>query len=278
MKRTHKKIDLHQVIRIVICLIMLFLIVFPFLWLVLSTFKVQKDIIKWPPTIWPKKWTINNYIKVWDRIPLASYIKNTVIFAGAVSICSAMLDSLAGYAFARLQFKGREVIFNIVLLTMLIPFQIIMIPLYLELNMMHILNTYVGLILPRIASAYGMYFMKSFYMGLPVELEEAARVDGMNEFGIYWKIMFPLCKPAFITFFIFCLTSNWNDLIYPMMMTNSTKMRTLSAGLAMFVGEGVRETGPALAGALISMLPLLVLYCFAQKFFVEGIAVSGLKG
>ena len=160
---------------------------------------------------------------------------------------------------------------------MLIPFQIIMIPLYLELHTFGILNTYIGLILPRAASAYGMFFMRSFYMGLPKSLEEAARIDGMNEFGIYTKIMFPLCKPAFVTFFIFCLTSNWNDLIYPLMMTNSTKMRTLSAGLAMFVGEGVRETGPALAGALISMLPLLILYCFAQEFFVEGIAVSGMK-
>lgn len=276
--RQKKKLKIYGAIRIVLCLFVLFLIVFPFVWLILSTFKLQKDIIKWPPTIWPKAWTIKNYIKVWSRIPLASYIKNTIIFAGAVSVSSAMLDSLAGYAFARLEFKGKEIIFNIVLLTMLIPFQIIMIPLYLELHTFHILNTYVGLILPRIASAYGMYFMKSFYMGLPKELEEAARVDGMHEFGIYWKIMFPLCKPAFVTFFIFCLTSNWNDLIYPMMMTNSTKMRTLSAGLAMFVGEGVRETGPALAGALISMLPLLVLYCFAQRFFVEGIAVSGLKG
>ena len=275
--RQKKKLKIYGAIRIVLCLFVLFLIVFPFVWLILSTFKLQKDIIKWPPTIWPKAWTIKNYIKVWSRIPLASYIKNTIIFAGAVSVSSAMLDSLAGYAFARLEFKGKEIIFNIVLLTMLIPFQIIMIPLYLELHIFHILNTYVGLILPRIASAYGMYFMKSFYMGLPKELEEAARVDGMHEFGIYWKIMFPLCKPAFVTFFIFCLTSNWNDLIYPM-MTNSTKMRTLSAGLAMFVGEGVRETGPALAGALISMLPLLVLYCFAQRFFVEGIAVSGLKG
>ena len=276
--RQKKKLKIYGAIRIVLCLFVLFLIVFPFVWLILSTFKLQKDIIKWPPTIWPKAWTIKNYIKVWSRIPLALYIKHTINFAGAVSVSSAMLDSLAGYAFARLEFKGKEIIFNIVLLTMLIPFQIIMIPLYLELHIFHILNTYVGLILPRIASAYGMYFMKSFYMGLPKELEEAARVDGMHEFGIYWKIMFPLCKPAFVTFFIFCLTSNWNDLIYPMMMTNSTKMRTLSAGLAMFVGEGVRETGPALAGALISMLPLLVLYCFAQRFFVEGIAVSGLKG
>ena len=272
-----KKIKPYQVIKVVVCLIVLFLILFPFACMILSTFKVQKDIIKWPPTFWPKAWTIKNYIEVWDRIPLATYIKNTVIFAGLVSVCSALLDSLAGYAFARLQFKGKELIFNIVLLTMLIPFQIIMIPLYLELHVFGILNTYVGLILPRAASAYGMFFMRSFYMGLPKSLEEAARIDGMNEFGIFTKIMFPLCKPAFVTFFIFCLTSNWNDLIYPLMMTNSTKMRTLSAGLAMFVGEGVRETGPALAGALISILPLLLLYCFAQEFFVGGIAVSGMK-
>lgn len=272
-----RKLNVYNVLKVIVCLLVLFMVLFPFAWLVLSTFKVQKDIIKWPPTFWPKVWTIKNYIKVWDRIELASYIKNTVIFAGAVAVCSSMLDSMAGYAFARLQFKGRETIFNIVLLTMLIPFQIIMIPLYLELNMFGILNTYQGLIIPRMASAYGIFFMRSFYMNLPRELEEAARIDGMSEFGIYRKIMFPLCKPAFITFFIFCLTSNWNDLIYPLMMTNSTRMRTLSAGLAMFVGEGVRETGPALAGALISMLPLWLLYCFAQKFFVEGIAVSGMK-
>lgn len=272
-----RKLTVYNVLKVIVCLLVLFIVLFPFAWLVLSTFKVQKDIIKWPPTFWPKKWTIQNYIKVWDRIQLANYIKNTVIFAGAVAVCSSLLDSMAGYAFARLQFKGRETIFNIVLLTMLIPFQIIMIPLYLELNMFGILNTYAGLIIPRMASAYGIFFMRSFYMNLPKELEEAARIDGMSEFGIYRKIMFPLCKPAFITFFIFCLTSNWNDLIYPLMMTNSTRMRTLSAGLAMFVGEGVRETGPALAGALISMLPLWILYCFAQKFFVEGIAVSGMK-
>lgn len=272
-----RKCTLFNVVKILICLLILFLVFFPLVWLVLSTFKVQKDIIKWPPTLWPKRWTIQNYIKVWKRIPLASYIKNTVIFAGCVSVSSALLDSMAGYAFARLQFKGRNFIFNIILLTMLIPFQIIMIPLYLELHSLKLLNTYAGLIIPRITSAYGIFFMRSFYTNLPKELEEAARIDGMNEFGIFTKIMFPLCKPAFITFFIFCLTSNWNDLIYPLMMTNSTKMRTLSAGLAMFIGEGVRETGPALAGTLISILPLLILYCFAQEFFVEGIAVSGLK-
>ena len=257
---------------------MIVLVVFPFAWLVISTFKMQKDIIKWPPTFWPVRWTFNNYLAVWSRIPLSRYICNTVVFAGLVSVFSAFFDSLAGYAFARLQFKGKELIFGIILLTMLIPFQIVMIPLYIELSLIGILNTMVGLILPRITSAYGIFFMRSFFTGLPPELEEAARIDGLSEFGIYLKIMLPLCKPALITFFIFCLTSNWNDLIYPLMMTSSTNMRTLPAGLATFVGEGVRETGPAMAGALISMLPLFALYCAAQRYFVEGIAVSGMKG
>ena len=273
-----RRITVSKVAQVIICLLIVFLILFPFAWLVISTFKLQKDIIKWPPTFWPKTWTFNNYVEVFDRIPMARYISNTVIFAGAVSLFSAFFDSLAGYAFAKLDFRGKELLFNIVLLTMLVPFQIIMIPLYIELNIVGILNTFVGLILPRITSAYGIYFMRSFFTGLPKELQEAARIDGMGEFGIFWRIMLPLCKPAFLTFFIFCLTSNWNDLLYPMMMTSSSDMRTLPAGLAMFVGEGVRETGPALAGALISMLPLLVLYCVAQKYFVEGIAVSGMKG
>ena len=273
-----RRITVSKVAQVIICLLIVFLILFPFAWLVISTFKLQKDIIKWPPTFWPKTWTFNNYVEVFDRIPMARYISNTVIFAGAVSLFSAFFDSLAGYAFAKLDFRGKELLFNIVLLTMLVPFQIIMIPLYIELNIVGILNTFVGLILPRITSAYGIYFMRSFFTGLPKELQEASRIDGMGEFGIFWRIMLPLCKPAFLTFFIFCLTSNWNDLLYPMMMTSSSDMRTLPAGLAMFVGEGVRETGPALAGALISMLPLLVLYCVAQKYFVEGIAVSGMKG
>lgn len=272
-----EKWNAYRFVKVVVCVIVLVLIIFPFFWMILSTFKMQKDIIKWPPTIWPKHWTLQNYVKVWKRIPLGRYVLNTVIFAGGVSICSSLMDSLAGYAFARLQFKGKKFFFNVVILTMLIPFQIIMIPLFMELHGMGLLNTYFGLIITRATSAYGIFFMYSSYSSLPESLEEAARIDGMGEFGIFRKIMFPLNKPTFITFFIFCLTSNWNDLIYPLMMTNSTEMRTLPAGLAMFVGQGVRETGPALAGALISILPLFILYCFAQKYFVEGIAVSGMK-
>lgn len=275
--RRYRKFKIINVIQVVFCGILLIIILFPFLWLLLSTFKLQKDLIKWPPTILPQRWTIKNYITVWDRIPLATYFKNTIIYSVFTATFATLLDSFAGYAFARLNFKGRDKIFNVVLLTMMVPFQIIMIPLYLELHVVKLLNTYIGLILPHIATAYGIFFMKSFYIGLPMSLEEAARIDGMNEFGIFWKIMFPLTKPAFITYFIFNITGCWNDLLYPLMMTSSAEMRTLSAGLALFVGQGVRETGPAFAAAFLSMLPLIVIYCFGQEYFVEGIAVSGMK-
>lgn len=264
-------------LKVLFCTCLLIIILFPFLWLALGTLKLQKDIIKWPPTIWPRKFTLKNYITVWERIPLFTYFKNTIIYSAFTATAATFLDSFAGYAFARLEFKGRNTLFNFVLLAMMVPFQIIMIPLYLELHAFGILNTYVGLILPHVATAYGIFFMKSFYIGLPKSLEEAARIDGMNEFGIFWKIMFPLTKPAFITYFIFNITGCWNDLLYPLMMTSSADMRTLSAGLALFVGQGVRETGPAFAAALLSMLPLIIGYCFGQKYFVEGIAVSGMK-
>lgn len=277
MFKKKKRIAVFTVLKYLFLVFILLMVLFPFLWLTLSSFKMQKDIIRWPPTIFPKHWTISNFIKVWDRIPLALYFKNTIIYSLFTATLCTLLDAFAGYAFARLHFKGRDTLFTIVLLTMMIPFQIIMIPLYLEEHYMGMLNTYAGLIIPHIATAYGIFFMKSFYTALPESLEEAARIDGANEFCLYGKVIFPLTKPAFITYFIFNITGCWNDLLYPLMMTSTTKMRTLSAGLALFVGEGVRETGPAFAAALLSMLPLLIVYIFGQESFVEGIAVSGMK-
>ena len=261
-----------------ICILVMLIVLIPFIWMVSMAFKTDAEILSFPPTFFPKEITWKHMISIWNRIPLLTYIKNTVIFAVGVAFVSVMIDSLAGYAFARIRFKGRNVLFSLILLTMMVPFQVTMIPLYIETYKFGLLNTFVGLILPRAATAYGIFFMRSFFLGLPKDLEEAARIDGLNEFGIYVKIMLPLCKSAFITLFIFVLMGNWNDLLYPMMMTSSTNMRTLPAGLAMFVGEGLTEVGPSMAGAFISMLPLFILYCFAQKYFVQGIAVSGMKG
>jgi len=273
-----KKITPGQTIVFISVLLMLIVVLFPFLWLIISTFKIDTDIVKFPPTLFGTQYTISSYVKVWESIPLLDFLKNTVIFAGSVTVISVLFDSMAGYAFARFNFKGKKGLFAFILITMMIPFQVLMIPLFIEIFKLGILNTYVGLILPRMADAFGIFLMRSSFISLPKELEEAARVDGYNEFQIFFKIMLPLSKPAIITLGIINLMGNWNDLLYPLMLTSTTKMRTISAGLALFVGQRTLEYGPTLAAALIALLPLVIVFIFAQKYFVQGIASTGLKG
>ena len=162
-------------------------------------------------------------------------------------------------------------------MTMMVPFQIIMIPLYLEEFKLGILDTLWGLVLPRAAGAYGIFMLTSFFSRIPKELEEAARIDGLNNFQIYYKIILPLSKPALISLGIYHFMNNWNDLLYPMMLTNNINNRTLSAGLAVLVGSNSIKYGPTLAATVISILPLLVLFLFGQRFFIEGTATSGSK-
>ncbi|WP_373231095.1 carbohydrate ABC transporter permease [Cohnella sp.] len=259
-------------------LILLAIVLHPFLWLIISTFKFEQELLKYPPTFFAEQYTLSQYMNVWDRIPLLDFFKNTVIFALTVAVVSVFLDSMAGYAFARIRFKGNKLLFTLILITLMVPFQVLMIPLFVEVYKLGILNTYWGLILPRASSALGIFLMRSFFISLPKDLEESGRVDGLNEFRIYWNIMLPLCKPAMVTLGIFHLMNNWNDLLYPLMMTSSTEMRTLSAGIAMFVGQRSIEYGATLAAATIALIPLLFVYAVAQKYFVQGVATSGLKG
>lgn len=274
---SRKAVSGKKIIRTISMLVILLVIAFPFLWLIISSFKHEKDIISFPPRIFADSYTLDNYIKVWTTIPLLDYIKNTVIFAGGTVITSVFFDSLAGYAFARMRFKGKSVLFYFVLLTMMIPFQIFMIPLFIEVNLLGMLDTYAGLIIPRMTTAFGIFMMRSFFITLPDSLEEAARIDGLSEFNIFLKIMLPLSKPTLLSLGIFTLMNSWNDLLYPLILTSSSKMRTLPAGLALFTGQNISFYGPVMAGTVISMLPLLVVYIFAQKYFVQGTAMSGMK-
>lgn len=261
----------------IVLLLVALLVLLPVIWLFVSSFKTDADVISWPPSFLPKQWVVTQYQYVIGVIPVVSMLKNTVIFAGSVTLISLVIDSLAAYAFARMHFKGKNVIFSIILMTMMVPFQVIMIPLYMEEYTVGILNTYAGLILPRIASAYGIYLLSSFFMGIPKSLEEAARIDGMTDIKIYAQIIVPLSKPAFVSLGIFHFMNNWNDLLYPMMLTSSVEMRTLSAGLAILVGNHSIKYGPTLAATVISVTPLLVLFLAGQRFFMEGIATTGVK-
>jgi len=262
----------------IMLLTLLVLVMFPFLWMLLSSFKDSSAIISWPPKFWPREWTLDNYLQVWSSIPLLKFLSNTVIFTIGVVFLSLLFDSLAGYAFARFEFKWKKQLFGLVLITMMVPFQVLMIPLFVQEYKMGILNSFAGLILPRATSAFGIFMMRSFFMTLPKELEESGRLDGMSEFRIFWSIMLPISKPAVISLGVILFVNNWNDLIYPLMLTNSTEMRTLSAGLAMFVGDKVIAYGPILAATVIAVLPLIVLFVFLQKYFIEGISTAGMKG
>lgn len=272
-----KKRSLGNIVCVILTLFVALTVVIPILWLLVSSFKTDVGVIQYPPKFFPVEWTLNQFKYVTKSIPIFDMTKNTVIFAGAVTILSVFFDSMAGYAFARMNFKGSNIIFSIILLTMMVPFQIIMTPLYIEVYKLNLLDTYLGLILPRATSAFGIYMMRSFFAGLPKSIEESGRIDGMGEFRIYWSLMLPLCKPAIASLGIFHFMNNWNDLLYPLMMTSSANKRTLSAGLAVLVGNKVIKYGPTLAATLISLAPLLILYIFCQKYFVEGIATAGMK-
>lgn len=273
MKKSRTGTAINKIAMILVLLI----VAFPFVWLLISSFKFEKDIITYPPTFFAEKYTLENYLKVWQTIPLLDYIKNTVIFSGGVVLTSVFFDSLAGYAFARMNFKGKNVLFYFVLVTMMIPFQVFMIPLFLEINFLNLLDTYPGLIIPRMTTAFGIFMMRSFFVTLPKDLEEAARIDGLNEFKIFWKIMLPLSKPTMLSLAIFTLMNSWNDLLYPLILTSSSRMRTLPGGLALFTGQNISFYGPVMAGTVISMLPLLIVYIFAQKYFIQSSAMSGMK-
>ena len=274
----NRKISPGKVLTYLILFFVAFLIVFPFVWMVVTSFKTEADIRSFPPVLFSGNYTLDNFKNIWSRIPFLAYYKNTLIFAGGVTVVSLLFDSMAGYAFARLRFKGRDLLFTLVLVTMMIPFQVIMVPLYSQLFHMKLLNSYLGLILPRATNAFGIFMMRQFFVGLPAGLEEAARIDGANPFQVYVRIMLPLCKPAMVTLTIFHFMYNWNDLLYPLILAAKPEMKTLAAGLASFMGTHVVEYGIIMAGAVLSLLPIFIAYCFAQKAFVQGIAMTGMKG
>jgi len=267
-----------QTVLILIALaIVSVLIMLPFIWMVSASLRTQGDIISNPESLWPSEFTWSNFTEIWNRVPLARQFLNTVIFAGVVTVLSVLFDSAAGYALARFDFPGRNIIFIVIIVTLMLPFQVTLVPIYQQLSDLGWINTYQGLILPRAADAFGIFFMRQFFLGLPKDLEDAARIDGASEFRIWWRIMMPLAAPAILTIGLFNLLANWNDLLWPLVLTTSTDMQTLAAGLALFKGQHVTEYGVLMAGSIIALAPMVVAFVIVQRRFVEGIATTGMK-
>jgi multiple sugar transport system permease protein len=253
-------------------------ILFPLIWMVLPSLKPENDVTTLPPSLWPRDWSFAAYANVWTRVPFGRFFINTVIFAGGVTLVSLLFDSMTAYALSRLRFPGRDVIFVVILVAMMLPFQVTFIPLYVTVAKLHLLNTYQGLIIPRATNAFGIFMLRQFFMTLPRDLDEAARVDGASEFYIYSRIILPLSGPALATLAVFHFMYNWNDFLWPLLITSTTDMETLPAGLALFVGQHVVEYAVVMAGAVLALLPLFIAFLFAQKYFVRGVSLTGLKG
>ena len=278
-KKTIKIKDIVIQIPVALVLVILALMVLiPVVWMTFSAFKPEKEIISWPPTFIPDSFTLQNFSDVQVRIDIIRYVINSIIYAGGTTALAVVVNCMAGYAYAFYDFRGKTAMFLITLATMMVPFQVIMVPLFLVVYKMGMYDSYWGLIIPRAAVAGSIFMMRAAFTGIPKEMAEAARIDGLSEYGIFWKIMMPQVKPAVITLIILSVNGSWNDLLWPMIVTSSTKMRTLANGLALFIGQNTIEYGAAFAGALISLIPMFVLYIFGQRYFVEGMSSGGLKG
>ncbi len=251
--------------------------VLPFVWMVLSAFKPENSIVRFPPALWPDRWTLDNFVNIWQRVPFGRFFLNSLFFAGGVTLVSLFFDSLTAFVLARLRFPGRDLIFLFVLIALMIPFQVIFIPLFVTVHDLGLLNSFAGLIIPRATNAFGIFMLRQFFLTLPRELDEAARIDGASDFYIYRRIILPLSSPAIATLAVFHFMYNWNDFLWPVLITSSTDMRTLPAGLALFMGQHIVEYGVIMAGSALALAPLFIAFLFAQPYFVQGIALSGLK-
>jgi len=255
----------------------------PFLWMISTSLKEPSEVFSYTFDLIPRMFTFANYVKIWGLpyIPFFRFYLNSIFVALCVTGGVVITSSLAAYAFARLRFPGRDKLFFAYLATMMIPGSVTMVPLFALIKMMGWMDTYPALIVPAMFTAYGTFMLRQFFMTLPRDLEDAAKMDGCSLFGIYRKIILPLSKPALATLTTFTFLGNWASFMWPLLVTNTAKMRTLPIGLAYFQ-EMYRFAQPdwslLMTGSVVVMLPLIIIFVFNQRFFIEGIKLTGIKG
>ena len=269
--------SLRSVLKWVLLGVGLLIILVPFIWMVTGSFRSEADLFAAPGSLFPTKWTLHGYTSIWQELPFLRLLLNSFIFAGVTTVLLLLFDSMTAYALARMKFRGSNLLFWLVIATLMIPFQVTLIPVFIELFNFGWLDTYQGLIIPRATSAFGIFMLRQFFLSVPRELDEAALIDGAGHFRIYWKIILPLAKPALATLAVLHFMNLWNDLLWPLIVTSSTDMRTLPAGLTLFGGQHVTDHAVLLAGATISLVPLALAFMLAQRYFVAGVATTGLK-
>lgn len=251
---------------------------FPFAWMVSTSLKVDRDLFITPPQLIPTPFAPENYRTVLDAFPVGRFLFNSLVVALASTALQIVTSAMAAYAFARMRFWGRDALFVVYLATLMIPLQVTIVPLFVEMRYLGFVNSYPGLVLPTIASAFGTFLLRQWFLGLPIELEEAALIDGASQWTIFRRIVIPLSRPALATFGIFAFMASWNSFLWPLVITSSQDLMTLPVGLANLQGRYTTAWNLVMAGATISVIPILVVYIAAQKQVIRSVAMSGIKG
>ena len=253
------------------------IMIFPFVWMLLTSFKTQAESVSIPPTFFPSSFRLDGYEKVLENLPFVRLYWNTILMVFIRVVCAIVFSSMAGYAFAKLKFRGKNLLFTVILVQMSLPSQIFIIPQYQMVAKLGLVNTIAGLVFPGIVSAFGVFFLRQTYLGIPNEIGEAAYLDGCNQFQAFYKVMFPLTGTSVAALTIFTAVFAYGDLMWPQIVNNDINMFTLSAGLATLRGLDTTNFPMLMAGSLLAMLPMVILYLIFQRQFVEGIAGTGGK-
>ena len=278
MKKKKSSAVLRRYLLYIVLILIAVIMVVPFLWMLSTSLKTQYDAVKIPP-VWipdPPQW--ENYVRLFTEQPMFQFMLNTIKIVFFVVLGQLFFSSLAAYSFARISFKGRNVVFFLYIATLMVPGQVTMIPTYLMFAKAGLTDNHLALILPAFFSAFGVFLLRQFFMSLPRELEEAAEIDGCNPFMTYWRLMLPLVVPAMLTLGVFTLMNTWNDYMGPLIYLSSPEKYTMTLGIAYFKGVYTTQWNLVMAGSIVSVMPILIAYLCAQKYFIEGIAFSGVKG
>ena len=256
------------------------LIATPIIIAIFASFKVPADIINYPPTLIPAEWTFENYVTAWTSSPFGRFFLNSLVQTGIIVFCNVLFSILAAYAFSVLEFPGRDFLFYIVLASLMIPFQLTFIPNFVLISKLGWANTFQGLTAPFLASAFGVFLLRQFFMTVPRDFHDSARIDGASNWRYLWKILVPLSKGPISAFAIFAFIGAWSQYLWPLIITSEKEWRTIQIGLRFFLFDQERgaDWGAIMAAAVIALLPTLLIFLIAQRQLVKGIAMTGLKG
>jgi len=254
-----------------------FLMIVPFYWSVSTSLKLEQFVFANPPQWWPNPSTLENYVDVLTRIPFPRYFLNSVFVAVVTTLAHVFFDTLAAYAFAKLSFPGRDKLFFIMLLGLMIPFQVNLIPLYRIMAMLNWTNTYLALIVPNLTSIFGIFMMRQFLISIPNDLLDAARIDGCDEFGVFRRVALPLALPGIATLIILTFMGTWNDFLWPRIVTSSESLFTLPVGLAQLQMKNTSNEAQIMAGTVLTALPMIIVFLLMQRQFIEGMTAGAVK-